>query len=195
MKIFLFLYPIREYVDACLDQTFFLQNGYKPERFGRLIDARYRKRGYNIVWVLFSDQQDVTKPDLSQISEIFQIKQGDQIISCGVSFELHCSKWIYPDPKGILSHLPDGIEELAVGGFHQWDCVDKIARCAYDNGTPTRVDEDTTQFFFHITSTEGQIPFIRRRSTLRKSFARFGEHWVELARKSRKAKPWFEQLT
>lgn len=195
MKVFLFLYPIREYVEACLEQTFFSYKGHKPERLGQIINVRYRQRGYQVIWLLFSDPQAPSQPNLSQISDIFRISEKDSYLACGVTFAFHCSKEIYPDSDDIVKQLPQGIEELVVGGFHQWDCVDRIARCAYESGIPTRVDEDTTQFFFNVTTTEGQIPFIRRKSNLREGFARFGEHWVELASESRKDKPWFEQIT
>src|SRR3990167_5442236 len=159
MKIFLFLYPIKAYVNACLEQFFFLRNGYDPARFSQLIDRRYRRRNYQLVWVLFSHPDDSSQPDRSLLSEIFEISPQDQVIACGVSFRLHCEKEIYPNPAEIIDKLPTSVEELVVGGFHQWDCVDKLACFAYKSGIPTQVDEDTTQFFFHTSSTEGNIPF------------------------------------
>jgi len=58
MKKFLFLYPIREYIDRALGP---LPNTDRViKRLNRIIDIRYRQQGFHIYWLMF-------KPWLVQI--------------------------------------------------------------------------------------------------------------------------------
>src|SRR3989338_10455034 len=130
MRRFLFLYPIREYVDR--EVTDAHDDLSALERLNEIIDARYRQFGYQINWLLFSVGGRPNIPDLSLLDPRIKIHETDRIISAGLSRERH-RKYIYPSCKKILVQL-NPASELVVGGFHQTDCVDKIARAAHSNG-------------------------------------------------------------
>lgn len=192
MKVFLFLYPIQEYVDACIQNfRFFEYYGCRPDRLNDIITARYRSKGYRVYWLFFSEPNKPELADLSRTSGHIRIEDEDGLIACGLSFEEHVARKVYPDINQILSCLPDDLERLVVGGFHQSDCVDKVAAAVYHQGTPTFVDEDTTEFFFR--ASRRQIPLTRRRHTLR-GFGITDPFWAQLILERRKNKPWLTQL-
>ena len=195
MRVFLFLYPIKDYVEFSIQNNFLLERGLDPKRLSQIIDYRYRKRGYKVVWLLFSQGRWLHKPDRRRFSEIFEVVPEDLVLGCGVSFANHCANRHYPNLSYVFSQLPNPIDELVVGGFHQWDCVDKAAAFAHRKGITVRVDEDTTQFFFSTTASDGPIPLRRRGPDLYKLFSRFGDDWMlEFVTEKRKKRPWFDQI-
>lgn len=199
MKVFLFLYPINYYFDSCLvDYLKPFENANNNfRRINDIIDARYRQRGYKVFWLMFSKENNPQEPDLSTISSYIRIDEKDSIIACGVSFDVHVKKKEYPDPEFVFNQIP-GITELVVGGFHQWDCVDKIAEYAcfgyppFEKDIPVIVDEDTTDYFFSRTSSCGDIPLIRKKITSED----LGLNGLEIGlhRKMREGKPWFTRI-
>lgn len=192
MKVFLFLYPIREYVDSCIENfQCFEHQGCDPKRLNEIITARYRSKGYQIHWLFFSDPDDLALPNLSRTSEHIKIEDKDIVLACGVSFEDHVANKTYPDNSHIVERLTAPIERLVIGGFHQNDCVDKVASTAYAAGISTFVDEDTTEFFY--TSGSRKIPLVRREFTLR-GFGVRDPFWVNLILEKRKDRPWLTQL-
>ena len=191
MKVFLFLYPIREYVNACIENfRCFEHHGCDPKRLNQVIAARYRAKGYQVGWLFFSDPGEPLLADLTRTSEHIRIEAEDSVFACGVSFDDHVANKTYPDLDPIVARLPRPIEYLVLGGFHQNDCVDKVASAAHSKGIPTFVDEDTTEFFF--TSGSRKIPLVRRRFTLR-GFGVTNPTFVGLILEQRKDKPWFTQ--
>ncbi len=192
MKAFLFLYPVNEYFEICLQQCQrdFTKNHYNHERINDIIDARYRQKGYAIHWLLFSAAGDSKKPDLSTISNCIKTSKKDIFLTAGVSFEEHAKGKKYPDPAFILAQIPN-LTELALGGFHQWDCVDRLAEYAHQNNMPTFVDEDTTELFFVRTSLCGPIPLVRETLTLED--LGINKQMMKFAKEARKNKPWFIQ--
>lgn len=192
MKVYLFLYPIKEYIYSLLLMwPTFSFHEHQPSEINRLIRARYRDRGFQIWWLLFSDPDDPGKPDLTRIFEDMDIREEDILLPCGVNFQDHVKKRLYPSSDRIVNQLPDGIEELVVGGFHQEDCVDRVAACAYSRGLPTFVDEDTTEHFFPRTGLHGEIPAIRDEFTL--SALGFEEDWMKYILENRQNRPWMTQ--
>ena len=140
---------------------------------------------------MFSKEDGSKDYDLSIASRYIRRQEGDRIIASGISFKTHTEKFEYPDPEFVLKQIPSlGI--LVVGGFHQWDCVDKLAEHAFRKGIPTFVDEDTTETFFERTSNLGDIPLIREEIT----FEDLGlkDLKIGLFRKMREDKPWFIQI-
>ena len=193
MKVFIFLYPIWQYFDSCmvdhLRPSKTANNNFL--RINDIIDARYRQRGYKIFWLMFSKEDKSSEPDMSIFSSYIRINEKDAIIACGVSFATHVEEKKYPKPEFIFSQMP-GITELMVGGFHQWDCVNKIAKYAYEKAIPVLVDEDTTELFFGRTRLFGDIPLIRE-NTLPEDLGLEGLR-IGLYRKMREGKPWFARI-
>lgn len=193
MKAFIFLYPISHYFDS------YLVNHLKPHetannnfrRINDIIDTRYRQRGYKIFWVMFSKEDNLQESDLSIASIYIRIDEKDIIVAAGVSLNKHVTEKKYPDPEFIFSKIPE-ITELVVGGFHQWDCVNKIAQYAHEKGIPVLVDEDTTELFFERTFSFGDIPLIREKITS-EDLGLEGLK-IGLYRKMREDKPWFVRI-
>lgn len=190
MKIFLFLFPIEIYVEVSMTySTLFSQKGLSVNRLNQIIDARYRQNGYEIYWVLFPQLNEPAKPNWSILSKHIRVAQNDKVVVASVNSAL---------PEVVLSQLPAEIEKLVVGGFHQWDCVNRVAEAAYRGGIDTFVDEDTTELFFVHSSAVGEIPLLRPNPSL-SGFMKNGLVAAEFkwllgfARDERKNKPWFTQ--
>lgn len=195
MKIFLFLYPIKEYIES-------RQNRWprgKPfpiERLWEIIDARYRENGFTVAWLLFGDGKNPSRPDFSHLYAPNIIQNGDIVLSCGITFERHTGEKTYPSAKKILAKLGRPIEELALGGFHQDDCVSRVARCAFEQGISTFIDDDTTEMLFCRIALGVKIPLVRTDW----SFESFGyteemgfKGFLMRHIKSTYKKPWFLQ--
>ena len=193
MNQYLFLFPIKEYFRPCIEWygASFEVNGCEPEHINEIIDARYRKKGYRVYWLMFSQDSNTLKPDLSGISSSIRIHGRDTILAAGVSFRKHAREKAYFAPDFVLDQVPRP-DKLVVGGFHQWDCVDKIAMASYGRGIDTFVDEDTTESFFPRTSLLGKIPLERETWSL--TDLGMPGHIVEIAKEIRKNKPWFAQI-
>lgn len=78
------------------------------------------------------------------------------------------------------------IDTIRIAGFHLWDCVDKLAKRAYERGLKTLVDEDLTELFgWRITERDFKIakyPTFNPR-----------KHWKEFFNEfmqPRKTRPW-----
>lgn len=185
-SIFLFLYPIEPYFASCL-QSFRLEQNC-IEKLKEIIDERYRKRDYDIAYALFSSPFDIGQPNLNSVPEYFPLE--GRILVAGVSFEEHSLLKRYPKPDFILDQLPQH-SRLIVGGFHQWDCVDKIAERSYQRGVDTFVDEDTTELFFGSVERMGNVPLVREHWSLKG--LGIPEDMHDYVREVRKRKPWFVQ--
>ena len=189
MKYFLLLYPIREYIEVFL-------GGFPPSvvkrterQFRTLVRERYRRQGFRIALVFFSSAQDPTYPDVNQKWEGISIHQEDVLVPAGVDFKTHCQKHIYPKESAILSFLQPPIEELVIGGFHFWDCVEKMARYAFKQGIPVSVDEDLTELGMGLR----RIP-ISRKESLRQFVEQVPGYLRELIEDKRKTRPWLLRL-
>lgn len=192
MKNYLFLYPIKEYFDYLIKNWYndeLSKSVKKPEYLNDIIDARYRNEGYLINWLLFSSVENPLKPDLSIISPIIKIHRKDEILVAGISFEEHIKNKKYPDPNYILNQIND-VTRLVLGGFHQNDCVDKLAEATYQKGIDTFVDEDTTELFFPRISLN-EIPLKRKKWTLKD--LGIIPSLIEITQESRKDRPWLVQ--
>ncbi len=193
MNQYLFLFPIRPFIDSSLDSCAFERKGHSPSELFELIDARYREAGYAINWLLFSKDDNLSEPDISQIPNYAKFHKKDNILNAGISFNSHIHEKIYANPDYVLNQLPSH-DKIIIGGFHQWDCVDKVAKASYENGMNTLVDEDTTDLFFAKRAHQ-DIPAKRKKWDL-ESLGLDGSpgYIVDFARKSRKGKPWFVQI-
>lgn len=205
MKVFLFLYPIREYFEegiVGIAMRQFTEKGLRVERLSELVAARYRQTGYSVYWALFSVDGCPLLPDFSRLARQVVVSEWDVFLASGVSFREHVTREVYPDPAIVLSQLPVRVDRLVVGGFHQWDCVDKVARAASESGISTLVDEDTTELFFIRTNLFGEVPLIEtdadRRRVLLRNFENEEDSedklMLRIQRDRRKDKPWFFQV-
>lgn len=202
MKKFLFLYPIREYFNREVTDT--PEDLLALKRLSEIIDGRYRRLGYQVNWLMFGTENDPHIPDMSLVDLRINIHKTDRIISAGLSREKH-RKYIYPSCKKILAQL-NPVEELVIGGFHQSDCVDRIAHTANRNGLVVVVDEDTTDQFFKTARLQYMPPVLRTREEYALGFiallegigSMFSREMVAWAIKEHRAernqKPWLVQI-
>lgn len=149
MDHFLFLYPIDKIFDFEIQNHGWHEKGgveaYKSKyatTLNRCIDERYRQKGYVITFALFNDEI---------ISEIIKLEESDRLIYVGLNFATHTTKlpngeFPYPDNDVILGKLED-VSHLRVAGFHMWDCVERLAKRAYERKINVLVDEELTEFF------------------------------------------------
>lgn len=196
MKTFLFLYPIKEYIDDQRERYRRVEDRFPIPRLWDIVDARYRKNGFIVYWLLFGEMKNPSRPDYSQLYSQDIINEGDRVISCGVPFETHVSEKIYPNSKKILAKLLRPMEQLVIGGFHQWDCVSRVAECAFRQGINTFIDDDTTEMLFCRTRLGIEIPLVRTDwsfssfgYTKEKGFCSFELRHIKNTYK----KPWFMQ--
>jgi len=183
MKEFVYLYPIPEYTDfVCPPQSPIRQRYRKV--LNQAIDMRYRQQGFGINYVIF---------DRHPISEVITLQPNDRIIEAGIDFETHRTKGPdgehpYPSPDYILDQLT-GLRMLRVAGFHLWDCVEKLAKRAYERGVDVLVDEDLTEVLpgaltlsgFQVASYPSYDPRAQ------------GDLMYEFFMNARKDKPWLWQ--
>ena len=143
-KEFVFLYPIPEIINFEVKNHGWHEKGGVEafrKKYGdmlnKCIDQRYRQKGFGINWAIFDD---------CAVSEIIEIRSSDRIIKVGLDFKTHTTKKVYPNQDNILSQI-SGVRVIRIAGFHMWDCVEKLAKRAYEIGLDTLVDEDLTEFF------------------------------------------------
>lgn len=144
MKQFIFLYPIPEIIDFEIENRGRSENGgvdsfrkkYK-KLLNASIDSRYRQKDFGINYAVFNG---------SPISDVIDLHQSDRIVEVGLDFKTHTTKHLYPDQDYLLDQF-NGTQVLRIAGFHMWDCVERLAKKAYERGLDTLVDEDLTEFF------------------------------------------------
>lgn len=202
MKALLVLYPIQPYANILMGEKESPEIKIKyAQIYQRLICKRYPD--FQLIWMMFSDLQSPEKPDMSQLWQGISIKKDDIVWACGISFDEHCKNKLYPNPKTILDACPQPIEELIIGGFHFWDCVEKVAKYAYEQGISVLVDDDLTEFFFcKVRNHKGvpspsRIPLLQAESIKkdRKQFIESGGfRQLERVREARKENPWLAPI-
>ncbi len=184
-KVFLYLYPIKEFTDMFLLSDDKLYDEWDIERplpiLNETIDRRYRQKGYQIIYVLYPDK------------ELYGIqkKEEDKIIYTDISFveatiydedgnEKKDFEPKYPNEKLLLKQLGN-IDELVVGGYHAMDCVKRVAEVAFQSGIDTLVDLDLTDLFFNVYKQkeyfdiENYSPEMFKKNVI----ARHGNYWPE----------------
>lgn len=157
---------------------------YYSKKLNSCIHHRYRLNSYSIVYALL---------DGSQISDVIKIQSTDRIINVGMDAKTHRTKasngkYPYPDQDHILDQLIP-VDNLRIGGFHMWDCVEKLARIAYERGINVLVDEDLTEFF--VSRLKDRDFRIKTYPTYnaRKHLGNMLDIFIE----ARKNKPWLWQ--
>ncbi len=187
MKSFLFLYPIPEYINFEIENKGFFEDKKEFRRrykeiLNKCIDLRYRQKGFKINYVIFNGHE---------ISDIIKLRPDDNIIEIELSFKEHTTKksgsYPYPSPDFILDKLKR-VQVLRIGGFHLWDCVEKVAKRAYERGLDVLVDEDLTELLSYRI-------LIKDNNFKLDSFPTFYPKYrdLEMLRECRKDKPWMWQ--
>lgn len=153
-KIFLYLYPIKEFTNIFLFHDDRLYDEWNIERplpiLNETINRRYREKGYQIVFALYPDR------DLYGIEQ----RNGDKVIYTDIPFSEASAydengnkkkNFIpkYPNESMLIEQLGD-VDELVVGGYHAIDCVKRVAEIALERGINTLVDLDLTDLFFNL---------------------------------------------
>lgn len=200
MKSLLILYPIQPYADSLIGNEELPAVKIKfAQIYQDLIEKRYPD--YRKIYVLFSTSDNSENADLSQLWQGLLLNGTDIIGSCGITFERHCKDYLYPKQKRIIDLCPQPVDELVIGGFHLWDCVDKTAKWAHRHGINVLVDEDLTELFFYSSrDSRGQpvskIPVSKEESLKqeRKELIEAGDHFLEYANNERKKRPWMNQI-
>ena len=194
MKVLLFLYPIVEYVEILMTDVWHEGMPRNLDRLNCVIEQRYRQQGYQVYWLLFGQTYNPGIPNKEALSGHFQFAADDHFVSNGITF-FQMLGGSYPVLMEILDHLPEEISELRIGGYHQWDCVDRIACLAHRLGIPTMVDEDLTELYFTRMAVGEDIPD-HREFTL-KGFGltpeRFSPDLYASMIRRRAGSPWFVQ--
>lgn len=175
MKEFVFLYPIPEIIDYEInispeqDKEEFRRE-YKTI-LNRCIDFRYRQKGFGINYAV---------PSGSYVSDVITLQNSDRIIEIGAAE--------YSKEDFILNQL-NGAGIIRIGGFHMWDCVDRLARRSYERKLDTLVDEDLTELFI----SRMEEPEFRVDTYPTFNPREFRKEMFDIFMKSRKDKPWFWQ--
>ena len=153
-KVFLYLYPIKEFTRMFLFHNDRLYDEWGVERpltiLNDTINRRYREKGYQVVFALYPDK------------ELYGIQQKDEdkIIYTDIPFS-EASAYDengnekkdfipkYPNERLLIEQL-GSVDELVVGGYHAMDCVKRVAEIALQSGIDTLVDLDLTDLFFNV---------------------------------------------
>jgi hypothetical protein len=148
MDQYIFLYPVKEYFMAELGKATLVENIGLTSTLFDIIDQRYRNNSYEINWLVFGKKGDKAKPYISNVPCYVRIKKGDRILSAGITTG-QMENFKYPDSNYILDQLPEH-RRLVLGGFHEDDCVKRLAKASLKRKALTFVDKDTTESFFRI---------------------------------------------
>ena len=136
-KVFLYLYPIKEFADVF---TRYMDIDDHPfEVLNDTINERYRKKGYNVVYAIYPDKK------------IYGINPmpSDAIITTDINFSDVEKYYKYPNEAYLINQI-GSVEELVVSGYHALDCVKRVAESALEFGINSLVDLDLTDLFFDL---------------------------------------------
>lgn len=187
-KVFLYLYPIKEYANMFLFHDDNLYDKWNVKRplpiLNKCIQKRYRDNGYQVVFALYPDK------------EIFGIipKERDKIIYTDILFSENSAidengqekkDFVpkYPNEQLLIEQLGD-IEELVIGGYHFSDCVKRVGEMALAMGINTIIDLDLTDLFFNLYKQEDYFNIEEYNPNKYKEYmlnkaAKYGEKFAE----------------
>lgn len=189
MKEFIFLYPISEIIDFEIKNHGWMEKGgieifrqkYKTI-LNQCINFRYRQKDFGINYAIFNG---------SSVSNVIELQKTDKTIEVGLDFKTHTTKqvdgkYLYPDSDYIINQL-SGARIIRIAGFHMWDCVERLARRAYEKGLDILVDEDLTEFFTRrLKDPDFKVDQYPNYNARQKPF-------FEAFMEARKGKPWLWQ--
>ena len=132
-KMFVVLFPQEEYVGR--------DKGYIPH-FNGCIKRRYQEKGYEVCAVNYIDSDGFVK--------LPKIKRVDADISFKQSSPYFTEFPKVPDFRKIAGDLKvEGYDEVVVGGYHCFDCVQKLAMEIYALNPNVMIDTELTEMFLH----------------------------------------------
>ncbi|MDF1498307.1 MAG: hypothetical protein P1P85_03050 [Patescibacteria group bacterium] len=184
-KEFIFLYPIHQIFNFEINNYGWSRKGginafrkIYSNALNQCIDQRYRQNGFGINYVVFDD---------CIVSDIINLQPEDKTLKAGIDFKIHTTEKTYPVPDHILSQFGKATI-IRVAGFHMWDCVEKLAKCAYEKEFDVLVDEDLTELF----STRFEREYFRSDKYPTYKPKKQGYIFKEFV-EARKHRPWFWQ--
>jgi len=154
------------------------------EMLNRCITERYRNHGFQIAYALLDNEP---------LADTIIKYPEDKIIFVGIDAKTHRTErpdgtFTYPNQNYILNQLLP-LDRLVIGGFHMWDCVQRLAKTAYERNISVLVDEDLTEFFFSRVGDKhfqtDRYPSYNPRSQ--------EKHVFKMFMNARKGKPWLWQ--
>ena len=133
-KIFILLFPKKEYVEGyftCEDISM----------FNECIKRRYIEKGYEFCVANFQNS------DLGIVT-----LNPNKIISANITFEesspYTCKDWRYADFNDLTKKIQvEKYSNIALGGFHCYDCVERLAKEIYSINPNIIIDTDLTEMF------------------------------------------------
>ena len=134
-KIFVLLFPQQEYLEERND----------PKPFNNCIQKRYLKKGYEFYVAKYKDS------DLGFVS-----LAPNKIIEANITFKestpYFTQNWQYANFKDLAQKLNlSGNDNVVVGGFHCYVCVEKFAKEIYSLNQNTMIDSDLTELFWGVS--------------------------------------------
>ncbi|MFC1697944.1 hypothetical protein ACFL1H_06400 [Nanoarchaeota archaeon] len=111
MKHFIFLYPIKRYMEEFVMFKYHFEHKDcegEIEHLNKIIDTRYRQKGYQVNWLFFSkgdSQLDLYKPDLDNKSKYMDFHDNDMNLVNKVTFDKHVKEKFYPDNEFIMKQV------------------------------------------------------------------------------------------
>lgn len=135
-KVIILLFPQKEYLGTRNEDTIL---------FNECIKQRYINKGYELFVVKYKNS------DLGFIS-----LSPNKIIEADISFEQSSptteKNWRYANFNLIAKNLQiNNYKQVVIGGFHCFDCVEKLANEIYKLNKNVLVDTDITEQFWNVS--------------------------------------------
>ncbi len=155
MKTFVYLYPIKAYINQEIKQNSWYKNKSEKEEYitrvkdlNQIIDVKYRRKGYRIVYLNYKNEEG--ELDNSLLSEYLIFQPSDVFLDVGITCD-DMRNECYPNEKLLIKKLLP-IDELIVAGFHRHDCVARFNNAALSMGINSEIESTLTEDYFFFIS-------------------------------------------
>ncbi len=133
-RAFILLFPQKEYLSEVTD----------TQSFNDCIRLRYLNNDYDFIVVKYRES------DLGIVN-----LKPDYVIDADITFEQSSpyttKEWKYADFSYIAGKMPSiEYSQIVVGGFHCFDCVEKLANQIYKTNKNVIIDSDLTEMFWNV---------------------------------------------
>lgn len=152
-RVFLYLYPIEKYqrVLMCSDKYYENHDLENPIIvMNECIKKRYKDNGYEVLIANYPDEKvyGISSDNIDRIINVDVIfSEASGYREDGSEKPLEEVK--YPSEKYLFEQIGE-IDEIVIGGFHEADCVRRVAEYFLKNGVDTMVDLELTDFLYHL---------------------------------------------